>query len=502
MHDYFPHSQPTVIDRRDNRRIRVRTGSHVYRFGPFELDASRRILSRGPEAVWLPDRHMDVLVLLAANAGQLVPKQALFEGAWRDVAVDDNSIAQAITGLRKALGTQQTGAPYIETVVRRGYRFLAPVERIQAPTSDVALVALLDPHRAFVEGRAALETLDCHAVARARQAFGSALRAAPGLPAAHIGMANACALTFESTRVDAAPDLAALQLADRHAREACRLDPSSGEAWSALAFVLHRQGEGREAIAAARKAIALEPDVWRHYLRLASVSWGDERLRAAHRVRTLCPGLALAYWFTATVFVARQAFDAALETLRAGCAAQDAQREETGRFHTVGLHLLHGLVLAAQGAVDQALDELALELSLLDESHIYARECCANTWYAIGALRLQQDRRGEAEAAFREALTRVPGHAPATAALAALSASSPELRRHPDANSVDVAAVHAVLLGFHGKHDEAARVCAEALARAEAGSAGWLLPVDPLLQVTAHHEAWAPTLAILRERAA
>ena len=84
------------------------TGSNVYRFGPFELDASRRVLSRGPEAVWLPDRHMDVLVLLAANAGQLVPKEALFEGAWRDVAVGDNSIAQAITGLRKTLGTQQT----------------------------------------------------------------------------------------------------------------------------------------------------------------------------------------------------------------------------------------------------------------------------------------------------------------------------------------------------------------------------------------------------------
>ena len=445
---------------------------------------------------------MDVLVLLAANAGQIVPKEALFEGAWRGVAVSDNSIAQAITGLRKALGIQQTGAPYIETVARRGYRFLAPVERIQAPSSDLALVALLDPHRAFVEGRAALETLDCYAVARARHAFDSALRAAPDLPAAHVGMANACALTFESTRVDAAPDLPALQLADHHAREACRLDPSSGEAWSSLAFVLHRHGDGREAIAAARKAVALEPDVWRHYLRLASVSWGDERLRAAQRVRKLCPGLALPYWFTATVFVARQAFDAALETLRAGCAAQDGQRKETGRFHTLGLHLLHGLVLAAQCALDQALDELTTELTLLDDSHIYARECCANTWYAIGALRLRQDRRAEAGAAFREALTRVPGHGPATAALAVLSPSSPDPARRHDANTVDAAAAHAVLLAVQGKHHEAARVCGEALARADAGSVGWLLPVDPLLQVTAHHEAWAKTLAILRERAA
>jgi hypothetical protein len=73
------------------------------------------------------------------------------------------------------------------------------------------------------------------------------------------------------------------------------------------------------------------------------VRWGDERLRAAQRVRKPCPGLAISYWFTATVFVARQAFDAALDALRAGCAAQDAQQRETGRFHAVGLHLLHAL---------------------------------------------------------------------------------------------------------------------------------------------------------------
>jgi hypothetical protein len=62
--------------------------------------------------------------------------------------------------------------------------------------------------------------------------------------------------------------------------------------------------------------------------------------------------------------------------------------------------------------------------------------------------------------------------------------------------------VNAVLLTLQGLHDEAARLCGDALARANPGSAGWLLPVDPLLHVTAHHEAWAQTLAILRERAA
>jgi hypothetical protein len=92
--------------------------------------------------------------------------------------------------------------------------------------------------------------------------------------------------------------------------------------------------------------------------------------------------------------------DAALETLREGCAAQDRQQGETSRLHAVGLHLLHGLVLAAQGRVDAALQALERERSSADDGHVYARECCANSWYASGALRYQEGRRDEADAAF------------------------------------------------------------------------------------------------------
>jgi hypothetical protein len=52
-----------------------------------------------------------------------------------------------------------------------------------------------------------------------------------------------------------------------------------------------------------------------------------------------------------------------------------------------------------------------------------------------------------------------------------------------------------------GEHAAGARLCEEALAHAEAGPAGWILPVDPLLHVSAHQDVWAPALAILRDRA-
>ncbi len=479
----------------------VHPSSDVYRFGPFELNPAHRRLIRGREPVALPDRHLQILRVLASNAGHIVTKEALIEAVWRGVAVADSSVERGIWNVRKALGSLPGGEPYIETLARQGYRFVAPVERGQPLQSNAAIDELLAPYRAFVDGRAALEALDRDAVVLARRVFAEVLRAAPHHPEAHIGMANACVLGFESTRADAVPDLAALQQASHHAREGCRLDPSSGDAWSTLGIVLHRNGDAREATAAARKAVRLEPDDWRHYVRLAFVSWGEERLRSANRVLTLCPGLAFAHWFAATVFVARQAFDMAIEQLRAGCTAQDAQRKAAGRFHAVGLHLLHGLVLAARGAVDNALAEFSRELALEDDAHVYARECGATTRYAIGALRLRQGRRDDAEAAFHEALTRVPGHALAAVGLAAISPSSDAQATRPDTNTVDAAMVKAAALALAGQHHEAASVYGDALAQVDPGSAGWLLPVEPLLHVSGHPDAWAQTLATLRHRA-
>ena len=475
-------------------------GADIYRFGPFQLDSGRRRLLRGSDPVLLPDRHLEILLQLAANAGRTISKDDLIAAAWHDVAVADNSIEQAISSLRKALGPRADGGPYIETLSRRGYRFSGAVERGKPRESDASLDARLAPYRAFVEGRAALETLDRDALARARTAFAEALRAEPDDAAAHIGMANACALTFESTRTHASPDLEALRHAAHHGREGCRLDPSSGEAWSTLAFVLHRSGSAAEAIAAARKAVTLDPGNWHHQLRLAFVSWGEERLRAAHRVLTLCPGLALAHWFAATVFIARQAFDTALDELRPGCASQDAQRTEGGRFKAVGLHLLHGLVLAARGKEEGALEEFARELEFEADGQLYARECSANTWYAVGAIHLRNGRRADADAAFREALNRVPAH-PLAAALCGADVTGAKSRL-AGMNDVDLAMANAAALILNGKHELAARVCGEALAHAEAGPAGWLLPVDPLLNPLRHPDVWARTLAMLRDRAA
>jgi tetratricopeptide (TPR) repeat protein len=131
---------------------------------------------------------------------------------------------------------------------------------------------------------------------------------------------------------------------------------------------------------ACRKAVALERNGWRHWLRLAYVSWGDERIEAAETALKLHPDLALAHWLLATVLIARGAFDAALIAILAGCAAQDKQRIAPGPYPAVGLHLQHGLVLLALGRLDEALRAFESELDVPDYGQLYARERAAKRW--------------------------------------------------------------------------------------------------------------------------
>ena len=493
-----------------NRRV---PSSLAYAFGPYRLDPEVGRLSRDGEPVALSDRYAAILLLLVAKAGTIVPKEALLDAGWKDVAVGDNSLEQAISSLRRVLGPAPDGEPYIETLARRGYRFHAPVTRLTSRADDAVLDALLAPHRAFTEGRTALETFDLDAVAAAQRVFEHIVAATPDYGPAHVGLANAHALRFESTRADDAPDRGALEKALHHAREGCRLNASSGEAWATLGAVLSQARLTSEAIAAARRSIALEDENWRHHLRFAYVSWGEERLRSARRTLKLVPGFAFGHWLAATVHVSRGALEEAEHELEAGAVAQDQQRRES-RFGSSGLHFLLGLVRLAHGDEAGASQKFEHELAHEDATHIYTRQVCAHTACALGALRLRQGHRDAALAAFARAQTSISGYPLALAAAhamrevtavgpqeqAALGARLEHLRAQ--GAGVEAATVEAVGEALAGRHAEAAGRVHAAIRAAPPGSDAWMLPVDPFLNVGAHPIAWAPVLALLRARSA
>jgi len=108
------------------------TPADVLRFGPFRLDPAKRVLWRGDEVVPLAPRALDLLVALAEQQGDVVPKQTLMDRVWPGTFVEEANLSVNVSALRKALGAQADGRPYIETLARRGYRLAAPVRAATA----------------------------------------------------------------------------------------------------------------------------------------------------------------------------------------------------------------------------------------------------------------------------------------------------------------------------------------------------------------------------------
>lgn len=104
--------------------------SASYRFGSFTVDAGSYRLIREGDAIPLSPKIIDLLLYLVARPSALVPKDELFAALWPDVAVTDNALTQAVSELRQALGDDPARPTYIQTVARRGYRFIAPVEAV------------------------------------------------------------------------------------------------------------------------------------------------------------------------------------------------------------------------------------------------------------------------------------------------------------------------------------------------------------------------------------
>ncbi len=122
------------------------------RFGPFRFEAGNG-LWRGAEEVPLPPRALGILAALIDHAGTVVSKQTLMDAVWQDAFVTEASLLEAIRVLREALGDDRLNPAYIQTVHRRGYRFVAqletsPVPRASTPTMEDATAVA----RAFAWG--------------------------------------------------------------------------------------------------------------------------------------------------------------------------------------------------------------------------------------------------------------------------------------------------------------------------------------------------------------
>jgi DNA-binding winged helix-turn-helix (wHTH) protein len=98
----------------------------LYHFGPFCLDAKERVLLRDGRIVPLAPKALSTLLVLVRNKGHVVEKDTLMAEVWPDEFVEEGNLTQHVFMVRRALGETTDEPGYIETIPRRGYRFLLP----------------------------------------------------------------------------------------------------------------------------------------------------------------------------------------------------------------------------------------------------------------------------------------------------------------------------------------------------------------------------------------
>src|SRR5882724_7161232 len=107
-------------------------GAIRFRFGAFELNVAERSLRKANQVVPLGGRAYDIIISLLENAGEVVGKAELIARAWPEVTVEEGSLRDHLSALRKALGDGQFGNKYIASIQGQGYSFIAPVTRLPA----------------------------------------------------------------------------------------------------------------------------------------------------------------------------------------------------------------------------------------------------------------------------------------------------------------------------------------------------------------------------------
>lgn len=112
--------------------------SEFYDFGRFRVKSDERVLLRGEELVPLTPKAFDILLTLLENDGRIVNKNDLMEKVWPNTNVEEGNLTQNVSLLRKALGESANGPQFIETVPRRGYRFVAPVSKSNGTNGELS----------------------------------------------------------------------------------------------------------------------------------------------------------------------------------------------------------------------------------------------------------------------------------------------------------------------------------------------------------------------------
>lgn len=342
--------------------------SREVRFAGWRLDRATGELSRGAARARLQGQPLRVLDALLARPGELVTRETLIAQLWPKGVVDyDTALNTAVRRLRAALQDDADCPRCIETIPRRGYRFIAPIEVVTPEVTTAAPAAAAPGGMSTARAMAATIVLVCCvAIGVAWQRSGDEPRAHPAAPPPLNPEARE--LTERARYLMQRREGGDLALASRYFLEAVTIDAQHAQAWAGLssAYWLQlvtgelppEQGLARTRDAAER-ALAIDPNLAEPHMRLAQYRWalGDDAERKAHlrRALELDPQNPLVLGTLATDALQAGQFDLAIDLQRRAVAADPLS--VIGRFNLASIYYLAGRYDEATDVL-MALEEL------------------------------------------------------------------------------------------------------------------------------------------------
>lgn len=389
------------------------------RFGAFELDLETGELRKEGCPVKLSPKPWRALVLLAKAQGRLVTRETIRKELWdSDTHVDfEHALNFCIREIRSALGDDARKPRYIETLARRGYRFIAETRPggTSLPDPAPAPKALdaarqLEAYACYESARKSFGQAGKESLEKARRDFQCALDILPGYALAHSGLGAACALCSLNRRNP--EDLDAAQF---HLTRALELDPELAEPYPWLCYVLMRKNRLEAALQTGLRGVQLQPDmVSAHYFLGLAYFAGAEidaakfqnaarHLRDATRVDPLWQPS----WFVLSS-LALLIGDYRRAEYYAG-RLLDIRAPRGTPF--IGAEITLGSVRLRQGDVAGARHVLLAFLEQMSESdHMYRDSMSGAAACTLGDVELRHGSPGAALAAYRRAWHTVQEH--------------------------------------------------------------------------------------------
>lgn len=369
---------------------------HTYEFGPFSLDLEDRCLQRDGEVLPLTAKAFDLLLTLVERRGHVVTKDELFDAVWAGSFVEESNLTVGVSALRRALGDRPTASQYIETVPKRGYRFVAPVREIneaqeQSPSDGVATNERTHDELVIEEESALIPRMARQPLLR-RAAVAGAAALMVGLGVFTFGFG----VRMPPTAATEHPEARAAYLKGRHFwnkrtadglsksiasyRRAIDVDPNYALAYAGLAdSYVFDLADWPKAEVNARRAMDLDPSLAAPHatigfgLMFHKWDWAGAE-RELRRAVEMDPGYATARQWTATWLLAHGRLEEAKREL------DDARRIDP---LSVAIITDQAALAYYQHDYERAI-ALAAEAIELDRDAIFARGLVANCYERLG----------------------------------------------------------------------------------------------------------------------